>query len=94
MEIPDKCILKSKTWFIWNYDLEVFEPKKYSITQIELIVLDLILKQLTSKEISLLLNKSARTIEKHRESILYKTNSKNSIGLVYFAIKNKLIFIK
>jgi DNA-binding CsgD family transcriptional regulator len=94
MEIPDKCILKSKTWFIWNYDLEVFEPKKYSITQIELIVLDLILKQLTSKEISLLLNKSARSIEKHRESILYKTNSKNSIGLVYFAIKNKLIFIK
>jgi DNA-binding CsgD family transcriptional regulator len=94
MEIPDKCILKSKTWLIWNYDLEVFEPKKYNITQTELIILDLILKQLTSKEIAVLLCKSIRTIEKHRESILYKTNSKNSIGLVYFAIKNKLIFIK
>lgn len=61
------------------------------ITDREREVLKLICEQKTSAEIAKMLNKSPRTIDGIRNSLLAKTASKNIAGLVIFAIKNKLI---
>ncbi len=57
-------------------------------------VLKLICGQYTNKEIADVLGVSSRTVDSHREVLLKKTKSKNAIGLVLFAIKNKIITIK
>ncbi len=64
------------------------------LTKNEIEVLRLICDGLTNKEISDVLCKSVRTIEGYRSSILAKSNSKNTAGLVIYAIKNKLYTIE
>ena len=56
-------------------------------------VLELISQGLSSQEISGLLNISQRTVERHRTIMLEKTGVRNSISLIVFAVKNKLISI-
>lgn len=53
-------------------------------------VLSLICKELTNKEIAEQLYISPRTVEGHRNRILEKTNSKNTAGLVIYAIEHNL----
>ncbi|MFN8256631.1 MAG: response regulator transcription factor [Bacteroidales bacterium] len=48
---------------------------------------------LSNHEIAEALNLSKRTVDKHRENILLKTNSNNTASLVIFAIKNGIIEI-
>lgn len=55
----------------------------------ELEVLQLICQQKTAFEIAAALNISPRTVDGHRNRLLEKTDSKNIIGLVVFAIQNK-----
>lgn len=62
-----------------------------SFTEKELEVIHLISKEKTNKEIAELLFLSPRTIETHRENILKKTKAKNSIGIVMYALKHKII---
>jgi len=57
----------------------------------ELDVLRLICKELTNKEIASELYLSPRTVEGHRNRILEKTGSKNTVGIVIYAIENNLI---
>lgn len=45
---------------------------------------------MSNKEIAELLFISKRTVDKHRENILLKTEAKNTAGLVIYAIKNKI----
>jgi DNA-binding NarL/FixJ family response regulator len=59
---------------------------KLSIRETE--VLTMLCNQLTNKEIADQLNISSRTVETYRLSLLEKTNSKNVIGLVVYAIRN------
>ncbi len=59
---------------------------KLSIRETE--VLTMLCNQLTNKEIAEKLNISFRTVETYRLSLLEKTDSKNVIGLVVFAIRN------
>lgn len=54
-------------------------------------ILQLICAQYTNKEIANELGLSVKTVDAHREVLLKKTNSKNAIGLVLFAIKNEII---
>jgi DNA-binding NarL/FixJ family response regulator len=57
-------------------------------------VLALICKQHTTKEIADQLILSHRTVDRHRDSLLTKTNSRNVAGLVAFAIQNSLVPFK
>jgi len=59
----------------------------------ELEVLQLICEGYTNQEIADKLFISSRTVDNHRAVIIDKTNSKNTAGLVAFAIKNKIVKI-
>ncbi len=63
------------------------------LTRREKEVLELICKGYSNQQISNTLFISQRTVERHRSSLLQKTESKNSISLVVYAIKNKLVSI-
>jgi len=54
-------------------------------------VLYQICKGFSNQEISEILHISKRTVDKHRENLLFKTNSKNTAGLVMYAIKNGIV---
>lgn len=69
------------------------DTKQIELTQRENEVLTLIAKGLSNTEIADKLFISARTVEKHRAELLLKTESKNSISLVVYAIKNGLVTI-
>lgn len=58
------------------------------LTRRECEVLLLICKGLSNQEIASQLTISKRTVDKHRENILFKSQSKNTAELVVFAIKN------
>lgn len=60
------------------------------ITERELEVLKLICLQKSSSEIADILSISPRTVDGHRNNLLSKTESKNIVGLVVYAIQNRL----
>jgi two-component system, NarL family, invasion response regulator UvrY len=62
-----------------------------SLTSREYQILKLISQQYTTKKISKTLFISPSTVETHRKNLIKKLNVTNSIGLVIFAIKNKII---
>ncbi len=64
-----------------------------SLTDRESEILPLICKGLTNNEIAEQLMLSKRTIDKHRENLLQKTQSKNTANLVIYALKNGYIKI-
>ena len=61
------------------------------ITKRELEVLQEICNGLTKNEIGEKLHISPKTVEGHRNRLLAKTDSKNTVSLVMYAIKNELI---
>ncbi|MGF1670571.1 MAG: response regulator [Balneolaceae bacterium] len=60
------------------------------ITDREMEILGLILKELTNNEIAEKLFISPRTVDAHRRNLLQKTGSRNTAGLVRFAMKQNL----
>ncbi len=63
------------------------------LTQREKEILQLICKQMSSQEIADKLFLSSRTVEGHRNNLLLKTNSRNTAGLVLYALKHQLLEI-
>lgn len=61
------------------------------ITRREKEILELICQEYSSQEIAEKLYISPRTVEGHRNKLMEKTNSKNTVGLVMYAIVNQLI---
>lgn len=61
--------------------------QQHPITDRETEVLRLICEGLSNSEIAEKLQLSRRTVDKHRENLLEKTNSKNTVALVLFAIR-------
>jgi DNA-binding NarL/FixJ family response regulator len=64
-----------------------------NLTGREKEILKLICEGYSNHQISEKLFISQRTVERHRASLLEKTNANNSISLVVYAIKNKLVEI-
>ena len=67
--------------------------KSDELTEREEEVLFHICKGLSNQEIADTLYLSKRTVDKHRENLLAKTNSKNTAGLVMYAVKNRIVAI-
>ena len=65
------------------------EEKKLSTQEIQ--VLYFLCRDFISKEIADKMNVSPRTIEKHRENLHLKTNTKTSAGLAVYALKNGIV---
>lgn len=62
--------------------------KNVKLTGRQLEVLKMICKEMTNVQIAKRLCLSVRTVEGYRNSLLEKTNAKNTAGLVMFAVKN------
>jgi DNA-binding NarL/FixJ family response regulator len=68
------------------------QPQKNTdLSERETEVLYQICKGLSNQEIADALNISKRTVDKHRENILSKSGTKNTAGLVMYAIKNGVV---
>lgn len=66
---------------------------RINLTAREIRIIKLICKQLTNREIGDQLGISKRTIEDLRLEINRKTKSKNTVGIVVFALRNGLFSI-
>ncbi|HNV53039.1 MAG TPA: response regulator transcription factor [Tenuifilaceae bacterium] len=90
-------IVKGSLYFSQELLLGLLKKRKdnlcVELTTREQEVLALIAKGLSNIEIGEKLFISVRTVEKHRAELLLKTESKNSISLVVYAIKNGLVTI-
>lgn len=99
VELAINHLMEGKNYFsqeILNALLQSAYKKKHPSRSSELSereeeVLYQICKGHSNAEIADLLCISKRTVDKHRENILLKTNSKNTAGLVMFAIKTGLV---
>lgn len=98
-ELEDAIIkvISGGTYFSQELLLNLIKSKTFNenivLTKREKEVLELICKGYSNQQISDQLFISQRTVERHRSSLLLKTDSKNSISLVVYAIKHKLISI-
>lgn len=62
-------------------------------TERELEIIKHIAHQKTNIEIATILNISPRTIETYRKRMIQKTDSKNIIGVITYAVKNNIIVL-
>ena len=85
MKLVDKLISREG---LPSYGLD---PSDLSLSPRELEVLELLGEGLTNLEISQKLFLSKRTVEGHRQSLIEKTNSKNTPALIKFAVQNGLL---
>ncbi len=72
-------------------EINTYKPENLLLTGRELEIITLISLEFSGKEISEKLFISSNTVETHRKNIMKKLKLKNTIGLVKYAIKNKLI---
>lgn len=69
------------------------EEVKKVLSARELEILQLIIEEYSSEQIGEKLFISKRTVETHRANILEKTGCHNIIGLIKYAVRNKLVTI-
>jgi DNA-binding NarL/FixJ family response regulator len=65
-----------------------------TITKKELEVLRFLCCGLSNKEIADKMNISPKTVEGHKSNLFSKTNTKNTVNLVMYSIRNRLIELK
>jgi DNA-binding NarL/FixJ family response regulator len=91
-------VLKGGTYFSQELLINIIRKESSAdvihLSKREKEVLVLISKGNSNMEISVILNISQRTVERHRTNLLEKSGSKNSISLIVYALKNKLISIE
>ncbi|MEO6843673.1 MAG: response regulator transcription factor [Ginsengibacter sp.] len=77
-----------------NYSKQNFNPSLKSeivISEREKEVLSLVCMEFTAQEIAQKMEISARTVEAIKDRLMQRFDVKNSVGLVFFAMKNSLI---
>lgn len=70
---------------------KLYSHEKSQLTKREIEILELICQELTMKEIGEHLFISEQTIHTHRKNLMRKTEAKNAVGLVKFAIQNQIV---
>lgn len=76
--------------FIKNEEKRQRREDPFSLTKREVEILKLIVSEFTNQEIAEKLSISVRTVESHRRNLLQKTGSRNTAGLVRYAMEKKL----
>lgn len=66
------------------------EIEKNNLKEVEIQFLKLVCTELTYKEIAEKMSVSPKTVDGYRDNLFVKLNVKNRIGLVLYAIKNKI----
>ncbi len=77
-----------------NYARQKFNPNlnsQITISEREKEVLSLVCMEYTAQEIAQRMDISARTVEAIKDRLMERFGVKNSVGLVFFAMKNSLI---
>ncbi|MFZ4769999.1 MAG: response regulator [Ferruginibacter sp.] len=77
-----------------NYGKQKFNPSLTSeviLSEREKEVLTLVCMEFTASEIAPKMNISARTVEAIKDRLMERFGVKNSVGLVFYAMKNQLI---
>ena len=77
-----------------NYSKQKFNPSLASeivLSEREKEVLTLVCMEFTAAEIALKMDISARTVEAIKDRLMERFGVKNSVGLVFYAMKNSLI---
>lgn len=69
----------------------VFDKLEVTFTEIEMQVMQLVCRELTSQEIADELNSSRRTVEDIKARIMKKTGTRSSVGIVMYATKHNLL---
>ncbi|HEY4788903.1 MAG TPA: response regulator transcription factor [Bacteroidales bacterium] len=101
LEKAIKEVAKGGSWFSSELLQKVIlnissKPKKeieIDLTDREMGILKLICENLTNEQIADKINLSYDTVKWHRANILSKTGCNNAVGLLLFALKNKIIEI-
>ena len=71
-----------------------FDDEEIQLTRREKEILQLICDGLSNKEIADKLFISERTVVGHKSNLLAKTNCKSSVGLLSYAIRNRLVEVR
>lgn len=74
-----------------NDPIGIVKSKAVHLSFREQEILNLIAKEFTNQQIAGQLFISERTVETHRKNLFIKTNQKTIIGLIKYAIENKLL---
>jgi DNA-binding NarL/FixJ family response regulator len=69
------------------------EKHKITFSQRELEIIKLSSQEFTNKEIASFLNLSTRTVEAHKVRMQTRLEAKNMVGVIMYAIRNKMIEI-
>lgn len=99
VETAIQQVMEGKTYFasdvmatlVMHLNQRKNEETKNELSERESEILYMICKGLSNQEIADALFLSKRTVDKHRENILAKTQAKNTAGLVLYAIKHNII---
>lgn len=94
----DGFYLNKKTdRYVTNAELRKISDEYYSnrsiLTNREFEYLQFLVKDMTHKEIGEQMGLSHRTIDSYRDSLLFKSKSRGSIGIIVWAIKNFFVEI-
>ena len=66
-------------------------PQSKQFTERESEILNLICKGFNNEQIGEIIHVSPKTVEKHKSSLFQKTETKNTVNLIIYALKHKLI---
>jgi two-component system nitrate/nitrite response regulator NarL len=92
-----QTVMAGKPYWSAEVGLQLFQKAKdndfsdSALTDREVEVLRLIVKELTNKEIAQQLFISERTVEVHRKNIMRKVNATNTVGLIKYAYAKGLV---
>jgi DNA-binding NarL/FixJ family response regulator len=96
-----QAVYNGKTYYseeLWDYFTKAVSKEEKAVDEINITpreqeVLELLAEGLSNKEIADRMFVSERTIVGHKSNLMAKTNCKNTVALLAYAIKNKLIEI-